>query len=172
MDYKTKPTNRADIRKYAAIVRMLFDAPPNGPFPVLESLEKLSDIFKDCNYSVVEDQYLPAQTMARCVPNNLGGFTIEIKQTIYDGAYENRIGAFLGFICHEICHIFMFNIGFTPIYERCFEDNTLPPYCSVEWQTKALCGEVMIPFDESAGMDIDEIIQTYHLRDRTEKQKM
>ncbi len=162
MDYKTKPTSLRDIRKYSVIVRRLFNVPRGGPFPVLQALEHLGDVFGNCNYLVVEDTRLPPQTMARCVPNALGGFTIEIKQSVYDGAYEKGIGAFLGFICHEICHIFLFKIGFTPVYERSFADNALPAYCSVEWQAKALCGEVMIPYDESRGMSVDQIRTTYH----------
>ena len=106
---------------------------------------------------------MPPQTMARCIPNDLGGFTIEIKETVYDGAYEKQIGAFLGFICHEICHIFLFYIGFRPVFERGFENNELPAYCSVEWQAKALCAEVMIPFEESQGMSVTLIENIYHV---------
>ncbi len=162
MDYKTKPTSLKDIRKYSGIVRRLFDVPKGGPFPVLDALEKLEDVFPDCNYIVVDDKRMPPQTMAQCVQNDVGGFTVEIKQSVYDGAYEENTGAFLGFICHEICHIFLFKIGFTPIYERSFANNTLPAYCSVEWQTKALSGEVMIPYHESKGMSIEQLCTTYH----------
>lgn len=162
MDYKTKPTSRNDLRIYARYVRKLFNVSQSGPFPVLECLDKLSDVFDGSNYEIVEDSRLPAKTMARCSPNDQGGFTIEIKETVYNGAYENHIGAFLGFICHEICHVFLFYIGFTPIFERSFEDNELPAYCSVEWQAKALCAEVMIPFGESHGMKVEDIIKEYH----------
>ena len=162
MDYETKPTSRRDLRRYARIIRRLFHVPDTGPFPVLEVLEKLEDIFDGCNYTVVEDREFPAQTMARCVPNNMHGYTIEIKQSVYDGAYEKNIGAFLGFICHEICHVFLFKIGFTPVYERSFANCTVPAYRSVEWQAKALSAEVMIPYRESAGMSVEEIMRTYH----------
>lgn len=162
MDYKTKPTSRKDLRRYSRFVRQLFDVPETGSFPVLQALDRVGTVFKGCGYVVVEDHCLPPQTMCRCVPNSTGGFVIEIKQSVYDGAYEKQIGAFLGFICHEICHIFLFKIGFTPVYERSFADNTIPAYCSVEWQAKALCAEVMIPFDESDGMGIHEICDIYH----------
>lgn len=162
MDYKTKSTSRRDLRKYSKILRKLFGVPDIGPFPVLMALEKLSDVFKGCNYIVMEDDCLPPKTMARCRANDTGGFTIEIKQSVYDGAYEKGVGALLGFICHEICHVFLFKIGFTPVYERSFADKTLPAYCSVEWQAKALCGEVMIPYGESCGMTVKEMISYYH----------
>lgn len=162
MDYKTKPTSRRDLRRYAKIVRRLFGVPSTGPFPVLDVLDRLGDVFPNCRYIIVEDKALPPQTMARCVSNDAGGYTVEIKQSVYDGAYKKHIGAFLGFICHEICHVFLFKAGFTPIHERSFADKMLPAYCSVEWQAKALCGEVMIPYRESAGMSMGEIMKTYH----------
>ena len=67
MDYKTKPTSRKDLRRYAKFVRRLFDVPETGPFPVLQVLDRISDIFKDCSYAVVEDHSLPPQTM--CFPS-------------------------------------------------------------------------------------------------------
>lgn len=163
MDYKTKPLSRLYIRRLAPYYRQLFDVPPTEPFPVLEALEKVPDIFEGCNYEIVEDNELEPNVMAQCAPNNFGGFTIKIKVSVYLGAYENKVGAFLGFINHEICHVFLFFIGFTPIYEKSFESNTLPAYRSVEWQAKALNGEVMIPYEECKNMTKDEIINKYHV---------
>ena len=163
MDYQTKPTNRNDLRRYAKVFRRVFGVPKKGPFPVLDALEKLPDIFENCNYEVVPDKHLPPQTMAQCTKNDYGGFTIEIKESVYNGAYEKGVGAFLGFICHEICHVFLFEIGFTPIYARNVGSKDIPAYCSVEWQAKALCAEVMIPFEESKGMKTGEIVDTYHV---------
>lgn len=163
MDYKTKSTSREDLRKYSTYFRKLFDVLQTGAFPVLNVLDRISDIFDGCNYIIVEDKSLPPQTMARCVSNELGGFTIEIKDSVYKGAYEENVGAFLGFICHEICHIFLFNIGFTPVFERAFSERELPAYESVEWQAKALCAEVMVPFEESKGLSMQEIVDKYNV---------
>lgn len=164
MDYKTKPLGRNTIRRLSKYVRELFDVPETGPFPVMEALGKLNDVFEECNYIVVEDSLFDKKTMARCVENDCGGYTIEIKQSVYEGAYEKRIGAYLGFILHEICHIFLLCIGYKPIFERSFEDNTIEKrYCSVEWQAKALCGEVAIPYEESMGMKKEEIMEKYNV---------
>lgn len=163
MDYKTKPTSRRDLRIYAKFMRRIFGVPLEGKFPVLFILDKLSDVFSDCNYCIVEDDQMPAQTMARCIPNDQGGFTVEIKESVYDGAYLKNIGAFRGFICHELCHIFLFKIGFMPIYERSFDNNSLEAYCNVEWQAKALCAEVMIPYEESMGKTKEKIIDDYQV---------
>jgi hypothetical protein len=134
MDYQTKPTSRKDLRRYSRYLRTLFDIPQSGAFPVLAVLDRISDVFEGSNYCVVEDERLPAKTMARCYPNANGGMTIKIKESVYAGAYENGVGALLGFICHEICHVFLFYIGFTPVINRSFENGILPAYCSVEWQ--------------------------------------
>ena len=163
MDYLTKPTSRNDIRRFARIFREVFDVPAGGRFPVLEALEQVPYVFKGSTYEIVEDSKLPAKTMAHCFPNNAGGYTIQIKESVYNGAYEKHIGAFLGFICHEICHLFLFYIGFTPIHARSFNEHELPCFRSVEWQCKALTGEVMIPYNESKGMSEDEIVRTYHV---------
>ena len=80
MDYETKPTSRRNLRALAKIFRQIFDVPLSGAFPVLEALEKVGKIFPDCNFVIVEDDKLAPQTMAQCVQNDLGGFTIEIKE--------------------------------------------------------------------------------------------
>ncbi len=163
MDYLTKPTSRHDLRKYSKIFRKLFRVPLTGPFPVLEVLDRLNEIPPGSRYEILEDSEFPPKTMARCFPNEDGGFTIEIRESVYNGAYERQVGAYLDFINHEICHVFLYNIGFTPILERSFGNYELPAYRSVEWQAKALCGEVMVPYEESQGMALDEIVNKYHV---------
>lgn len=163
MDYETKPLLRDDIRKLASILREIFGVEKEGSFPVLQALEKISLIFEDCGYEIVENNILPVTKPARCKPNDRGGFTIEIRHEIYKGAYERRIGAYLDHICHEISHIFLFKIGYVPLYNRSLEDKKIEPFRSVEWQAKALTGEVMIPYDESIGMTWEEIMDTYHV---------
>ena len=90
MDYQTKPTSRKDLRKFSKILRSVFNVPLTGAFPILSILDKLHLVFEDCNYDVVEDDKLPPKTMAQCVPNDDGGFTIEIKSSVYRGAYEGK----------------------------------------------------------------------------------
>ena len=163
MDYMTKPTSRSMLRRVAPYVRKIFGVPETGQFPVLDALEKVPDVFKGSGFEVVEDDKMPQNTPARCMPIDGGGFLIEIKESVYRGAYEKEIGAYLGFICHEICHLFLFAIGFKPIYERSFENNQIPAYKSVEWQAKALCGEVMMPYNETRYMSVEQIMADYHV---------
>ena len=70
--------------------------------------------------------------MACCSPNNQGGVTIEIKENVYKGAYEKGVGAFLGFICH----LFLFYIGFTSIFERSFADKELLAYFKERYEAE------------------------------------
>ena len=67
----------------------------------------------------------------------------------------------VGFIAHELCHVYLFTLGFTPVFERAFKDRELPAYCSVEWQAKCLCGELLVPYEESQGMTRFQIVQHY-----------
>ena len=85
MDYETKALFRNDIRRLAPIFREIFGVKKEGPFPVLQALEKVPLVFEDCDYEIVENDILPITTPARCKPNDKGGFTIEIRNEIYKG---------------------------------------------------------------------------------------
>lgn len=161
MDYMTKPISRKELRNLATLFRIIFKSELNGSFNVLNALETLPDVFPGSNYLVVEDNDLPANIPARCSPDENGNFIVEIKNSVYQGAYKKKIGAYRGFICHEICHVFLYKIGFTPIFNRQFESNEIPAYRSVEWQAKALCGEVMMPYKETVNLSTNEIIHKY-----------
>ena len=160
MDYIAKPVSRKVLRAYACLFRALFGVPGNGEFPVLESLEKLPDVFEGSTYIVVDDNELPKNVVAQCVKNEGKGFTMEIKRYVYDGAME-KIGAYCGFILHEMAHIFMYEIGYTPIFQRSFE--VAPIYCSVEWQVKALAGEIAMPYEETSELSVYEIMERYNV---------
>ena len=134
------------------------------PFPVLQILEKVCFVCEGTEFQILEDHELPANVFAWCYPKPDGGLKIEIKQTVYDGAYNDSNGAFLCFICHEICHVILFYLGYTPISSRTLKkDEQIPAFRSVEWQAKALCAEVMIPYNESRGMGTKAITDYYHV---------
>lgn len=52
MDYETKPTSRERLRIYSKFLRVLFDIPATGKFPVLQVLDKLSDVFEGTTYEL------------------------------------------------------------------------------------------------------------------------
>lgn len=91
MDYITKATNREELRKFSKFFRFIFGVKNDkSPFPVLEALEKLPDVFKGSNFVIVEDDELPANVPARCSPDEFGNFTIEIKESVYKGAFDKK----------------------------------------------------------------------------------
>jgi hypothetical protein len=126
-------------------------------------LEKLPDIVDNTNFEIVDDDDLPANVFAQCFPKPEGGFVIQIKKTVYNGACYDDNYVLLCFICHEICHVLLFWIGFTPVSTRAFGDTEIEPFRSVEWQAKALTGEVMIPYEASKGMTSKAIVEKYHV---------
>ena len=173
MDYITKPTSRLMLRRFSKIVRTIFGCnSDNEPFPVLQSLEMLPDVVKNSSYEIVEDNVLPAKVFAHCYPKPDGGFVIQIKETVYNGACYDNNYAFLCFICHEICHVILFWIGYTPVSTRAFGDTDIEPYRSVEWQAKALTGEVMIPYEATIGMKAKAIVEKYHVTEASAKYRV
>ncbi len=160
MDYLTKPVSRKELREFAIVFRKLFGIPLSGKVPVLDVLERFHVIFPGSFYRVVEDSELPATMPARCNVLGNGKFEIEIRQTTYDGAYKN-IGAYRDHIIHEICHAFLYTLGYTPIMQRSFENGEIVNYRSSEWQAKALCGEVMIPYEETVLLSASVIATEY-----------
>lgn len=60
MDYMTKPLSRISIRQISKYVRRIFGLNESEPFPVLEILERTCIIFEGTEYSVLEDDKLPA----------------------------------------------------------------------------------------------------------------
>lgn len=160
MDYLTKPVSRKELREYGIVFRKLFRIPLHGKVPVMDVLERFHLVFPGSFFSIVEDADLPATLPARCNVLGNGKFEIEIRQTTYDGAYKN-IGAYRDHIIHEICHAFLYTLGFTPIMQRSFKNGEIVNYRSSEWQAKALCGEVMIPYEETALLSASEIAEEY-----------
>ena len=82
MDYMTKPLSRIAIRHLSKYVRKIFELNESELFPVLEILEQTCIIFEGTEYSVLEDDKLPADVFAWCYPKPEGGFMIEIKQSM------------------------------------------------------------------------------------------
>ena len=162
MDYITKPVKRIQLRRFAQLFRYLFGLSSTEKVDILDVLERFHSVFENAYYVVLDDNEMPPNIPARCsIQENEGTFRIEIKNTVYVGAYEKNVGAFLDFICHEMCHVFLYIIGFTPVMHRSFANGKIPAYCSVEWQAKALCGEIMMPYDETKNMSVEEIVRVY-----------
>ena len=102
-------------------------------------------------------------------------YSIRIRETVYEKAIKGD-RACLGFICHEMCHfilIHIFCIG--PIlikaenglaYARQVNDYELPYFKSMEWQAKALCGELMIPYEKCKNYSFKQIVSRTNSSDK------
>ena len=156
MDYKTKPTSREELRGIARFVRKLFKCKNKYRFDVMDAFERIPSVIPAVTCLVVEDDEIEGDIPARCVPDFEGHYTIEVKSSIYDGAAEG-IGGYRAHILHEICHAILCLLGFTPILDRAFKNNELKPFESMEWQAKALCGEILMPYEETEGLSVRQI---------------
>lgn len=87
MDYITKSISRIALRRFSNIIRAIFGCESDyEPFPVLLALEKLPDIIDNTSYEIVDDDDLPVNVFAQCFSKPQGGFVIQIKETVYNGA--------------------------------------------------------------------------------------
>ena len=84
---------------------------------------------------------------------------------------SNENGERIYNIIHRF-HIVLYKLGFTPIFERSFPNNTIPPACSAEWQAKALCGEIMMSYEKTQNMTADEIVDKYKVSIQSAKIKL
>lgn len=157
MDYKTKPTSRDELRTIAQWVRLIYDCNRERWFDVIRAFELTPLLFPQVTCTVVEDDKLPNGIMGRCKPDLNGHYLIEMKESVYNDAVEGKGGP-RAHVLHEICHAILCLLGFTPVLECSFKDFELRPCESMEWQAKALCGEILIPYGETQGLSVRQIM--------------
>lgn len=170
MDYETSQIlNREQIRLISKFFRRMFKV-RTILFPVMKILDLLERKFsKNLYYYVDDDANFESNVMAALeTEDDDAHFHIRIRQSVYDSAL-NGDRASLGYICHEMCHfvlIFVFGIGPKQYvsadgisYARAVKEKSIPAYKSMEWQAKALCGEVMIPYERCKNYSLNEIIE-------------
>jgi hypothetical protein len=172
MDYETKPTSRNSLRLFAQFFRLICGFDETEPIDPVTLLDRLPDLegFDDVRYDVVPDYELPAKVPAQCTKNE-NGYLIEIKESVYYGAYENKTGGHRMHIVHEIMHTFADKLGFQPIFTRKLTEET-PCYRSLEWIVMALAGEVMMPYEATKGMSVHELMDTYGVSKSAAKKRL
>ena len=157
MDYRTKPTSRKELRTIAYFIRGYFKCKNKLRFDVIDAYEKMSYLFEGVVTEIVEDGELPLDIPALCEPDFEGGYIIKVKESVYDGACKG-VGGYRAHILHEMCHAILCMLGFTPILERTYRNNELKPFESMEWQAKALAGEILVPYEETKQLTINQIM--------------
>ena len=152
MDFQTKKgLSRNDIRLIAKIIRKNFKI-RSIRFPVMKMLEKFVTKFEDILiYDINPDNEFEegVQAYLEAEDETFERFCIHIKESVYINAIAGR-GDCLDHICHELSHfILIYLCGILPDlkFKRDLAEK-IPAYKSAEWQAKALCGELMIPYDE------------------------
>lgn len=168
MDYEPRVIlGRDQIRLISKFFRKLVKV-RTIKFPVLKVLDILETKFPDNLYYLIdEDANFDSNVMAVLETEDYEHFCIRMRQSVYDKALLGD-GASLGYICHEMCHfilIYVFGIGpklyTSPSGMTLAKTVTAKPqkaYLSMEWQAKALCGEVMIPYERCKNYDLREIV--------------
>lgn len=172
MDYETKPTNRKELRLFALLFRCICgfsEAEPIDPIPLLDRLPELEG-FEDVRYEIVYNNELPENVQAQCTYDE-DGYLIQIKESVYVGAYENKTGGHRMHIIHEIMHVFADKLGFKPIFSRQLTKE-VPAYRRLEWVVMALAGEVMMPYNATQGMTVKELKETYGVSDAAAKKRL
>lgn len=161
MDYETKPTNRNELRHCAKLFRAICGFTADEPIDPIILLDKLPDLdgFEDVRYEVVYNNTLPGNVPAQCEITE-DGYLIQIKDSVYTGAYEKGIGGHRMHIMHEIMHVFADKLGFKPIFSRRLTKDV--PLCRrLEWIVKALAGEVMMPYNATMGLSVNELMDNF-----------
>lgn len=161
MDYETRATSRNDLRLYAKLFRTICGLTADEPIDPIILLDRLPELegFEDVRYEVVYNDVLPGNVPTQCEKTG-DGYLIQIKESVYIGAYEKKTGGHRMHIIHEIMHVFADKLGFKPIFSRRLTKD-IPPYRRLEWVVKALAGEVMMPYEATTGMSTKELMCNY-----------
>ncbi|MCI8332025.1 MAG: ImmA/IrrE family metallo-endopeptidase [Clostridiales bacterium] len=161
MDYETKPTNRQNLRLFAKLFRSICGFDFSEPIDPVALLDRLPDLegFQDVRYEIVYGDSLPGNVAAQCIKED-DEYVIQIKDTVYQGAYERKTGGHRMHIMHEIMHSFADKLGFKPIFSRRLTKDT-PCYKSLEWIVMALAGEVMMPYEATKGLSEKQLMEQY-----------
>lgn len=160
MDFRTYPISREIIRQIAKEIRKLFKCTDNYYFDVINAIELVPIYFPNVTVEIVSDKDQELKNVpSTTIPDMRGNYCIKIKESIYEGAYLNNVGGYRNHIMHEISHVILFMLGYTPYFDRTYKNNELNPFESIERQAKALAGEVLIPFEATENLTIEEIIE-------------
>ena len=161
MDYETRATSRNELRLLAKLFRSICgfnDDEPIDPIVLLDRLPELEG-FEDVRYEIVYNNVLPGNVPAQCEKTE-DGYLIQIKESVYMGAYEKKTGGHRMHIMHEIMHPFAEKVGFRPIFSRRLTKET-PCYRRLEWIVMALAGEVMMPYEATNGMSAKDLMNNF-----------
>lgn len=154
VDYSVEPRSRADLRRLATDIRKALRLHDQLYFPIVELLDILEEALDGFTYSIILDDELPPNKHA---DTNVYTGEIRIKESVYNGARQGN-GRDRMTIAHEFSHYMtLCFIGMK--LSRTIGGGKPKPYEDPEWQAKCLAGELLIPYELTAGMSAGEIVE-------------
>lgn len=141
MEYIVESKSRRELRRLANILRCALGLENVIFFPIVETLDVLSELFDNFSYEIVEDSAFPSNIHA---DTDIRTGHIRIKETVYNRACEGE-GRDRMTIAHEIGHFFTLCLCGFKLQRNYDKKCVIPSYKDPEWQAKCFAGELMIP---------------------------
>ena len=157
MDGITHPISRLELREIARNFRKTFKL--NNLYVNVKFLvEVINYIFPKCFILIVPDDEWTEDFPSIIEKEDDSSYLIKIKDSVYERACKGSGGDRMH-ITHEIAHyILVVECGYAPLTARSY-GNIKVKYTpsSMEWQAKALAGEILMDYDLTKNMSQDEI---------------
>lgn len=154
VNYSVEPRSRSDLRRLAHSIREVLGYENQFALPIVDLLDVFEEALPRFSYSIIPDDELPPHKHA---DTNVYTGEIRIKESVYEGARCGN-GRDRMTIAHEFAHfITLCLLGFK--LNRTVGSKKLRAYEDPEWQAKCLAGELMIPHDLIAGMNVFDVVQ-------------
>lgn len=153
MEYAVKAMSRKEIRSIASLIRKLQNSKGEVYFDIMDFLEHtLPHFFPNFTLSVGTKE-----EMGNCHGLTFPGKNeIQLREDVYDGAMagngRDRLTA-----AHELFH-FLVHSQESIAFART-STKKIPSYMSSEWQADAFGGELLIPYDLTYDLEVDEIVE-------------
>ena len=151
MAYKlARPKSRNEIKTFANKFRKIFGLNKEARFPIIEFIEWLMpQIDEKFDLEIVEVSELP-YTYAVTYPDES---RMVIRRDVYDDVCEDQ-GRARFTVAHELGHYWYHgDLGFARSEER------PEAYRDPEWQANVFAAELLIPFELTKDMSVDEIAE-------------
>ena len=146
------PQSREDFRKFAKAIRRKYGYEKELYFPIEKLFDQMSIDF-DFDYELVEDsEFKPNEFAITSLNEN----KIYFRTSLYEKAMEGD-----GFgrmtLAHELEHILSFKLFGIQLYRKLFSNDKA--YKDPEWHAKCFGGELLMDYEMTDGMAVEEIVE-------------